>query len=307
MGRSLAGIEREGTPFLVLPVTNLAAFVIWAAFAVPMCAADFNQDRLQEGRIAFQQKRFGEAIDQFRVAAFGSLDQPVLLTECLARLALAQASADKAADADETLNRFVEVERQFGGFGKANLEPELRSSFQLLLTRRIPPGVLAGVPSLSELSEPPPSHGARPPTGSKAARASAPPSPTKVPNEVASPSRGERSRQALAESRRLISASRSADAERILTQALAADPENRELRLSLLEASCLNRTYGTAIAQLPAVTPFAEEEAPSMFYAAVSLYEVGRRSEARDLMQRVGSRVSGPLVDEYAKKIMGNP
>ena len=111
----------------------------------------------------------------------------------------------------------------------------------------------------------------------------------------------------MAEGRRLINASKAGEAERILSQALAADPGNRELRLSLLEASCLNRSYATSIAQVSAVTPFGEGESVSMFYAAVALYEVGRLSEARDLMRRADSRVSGPLVDEYAKKIMGQP
>ena len=44
-----------------------------------------------------------------------------------------------------------------------------------------------------------------------------------------------------------------------------------------------------------------------MFYAAVALYEVGRRDEARTFLQRARSNVSGALVDEYAKKIMGQP
>lgn len=120
-------------------------------------------------------------------------------------------------------------------------------------------------------------------------------------------STADRSRQAIVEGRRLINASRAGEAERVLSQALAADPANRELRLSLLEASCLNRSYATSVAQVSAVSPFGEGESVSMFYAAVALYEVGRLSEARDLMKRADSRVSGALVDEYQKKIMGQP
>ncbi|HEY2798051.1 MAG TPA: hypothetical protein VGK26_09195 [Thermoanaerobaculia bacterium] len=303
---------------------------------------DFNYQRLQEGRMAFQQKRFGEAINQFRVAAFGSLDEPTVLTECLVRLALAQSAAGKTSDTDETLARFVDVEKRFGGFARASLDAETRVEFQALLKKRIAPATLASVPSLSGESlaaaagraspstpaaPKAPAPSAAPATATASSKAAKPGSPVpppssgsasgsasasssmKAPPPPASsgPTLAERSRQAMAEGRRLINASRAGEAERLLSQALAADPGNRELRLSLLEASCLNRSYTTSIAQVSAVSPFGEGESVSMFYAAVALYEVGRLPEARDLMRRADSRVSGPLVDEYAKKIMGQP
>jgi tetratricopeptide (TPR) repeat protein len=311
-----------------------------SASALGAGSDDFNYQRLQEGRMAFQQKRFGEAINQFRVAAFGSLDEPTVLTECLVRLALAQAAAGKTSDADETLARFVDVEKRFGGFARANLDAETRTEFQTLLKKRVAPATLASVPSLSGESAASTAGRASPstPTGPKvpapapapapataAAKATKPGSPlpppssgsgsasasssVKAPPPAAAPgpTLAERSRQAMADGRRLINASRAGEAERILSQALAADPGNRELRLALLEASCLNRSYTTSIAQVSAVSPFGEGESVSMFYAAVALYEVGRLSEARDLMRRADSRVSGPLVDEYSKKIMGQP
>lgn len=282
--------------------------------------------------MAFQQKRFGEAINQFRVAAFGSLDEPTLLTECLVRLALSEAAAGKTSDADETLARFVDVEKRFGAYGRASLEPDIRNDFQALLKKRVAPATLAGVPSLL-VSEPLPKGSSPPkataPATSKAPKASPPPPPPPTPAPAAAASASastksstkasapmpdepyvstaDRSRQAIVEGRRLINASRAGEAERVLSQALAADPANRELRLSLLEASCLNRSYATSVAQVSAVSPFGEGESVSMFYAAVALYEVGRLSEARDLMKRADSRVSGALVDEYQKKIMGQP
>ncbi len=42
------------------------------------------------GRQAFAAKNWVEAKDSFRIAAFGFLDLPVMLTEALAYLALAQ-------------------------------------------------------------------------------------------------------------------------------------------------------------------------------------------------------------------------
>ena len=42
-----------------------------------------------------------------------------------------------------------------------------------------------------------------------------------------------------------------------------------------------------------------------MFYAAVVLYETGNEDEARGYLKRAMPRVSGPLVDEYSRKILG--
>jgi protein involved in temperature-dependent protein secretion len=105
----------------------------------------------------------------------------------------------------------------------------------------------------------------------------------------------------------LITSGKSAEAVRLLNDALRADPGNRDLRLALLEAGCLSRSYGVAAAQLPLVTPFSDTEAAPMFYAAVVLYETGRDNEARTYLEKAGPRVSGPLVDEYSRKILGRP
>jgi hypothetical protein len=104
----------------------------------------------------------------------------------------------------------------------------------------------------------------------------------------------------------MISSGRATDAQRALSEALTADPDNRELRLALLEAACLSRAYSEGAAQVTLVTPFVESEAPSMFYAAVVLYETGKTDEARGYMRRAMPRVTGPLVDEYSKKILGS-
>ncbi len=149
----------------VAVAVGLVAGVFSSAVARGVSSDDFNYQRLQEGRMAFQQKRFGEAINEFRVAAFGSLDEPTVLTECLVRLALAEAAAGKPSDADDTLARFVDVEKRFGGFAKANLESEVRTEFQALLKTRVSPATLAGVPSLSGASQ-------------SAGRSSAPPKPS---------------------------------------------------------------------------------------------------------------------------------
>jgi tetratricopeptide (TPR) repeat protein len=433
----------------------LAVVVAMMPSATVLRADDFNQDRLHDGQDAYAAKRYAEAIDQFRIAAFGSLDRPPLLSECLVRLALAEAAANKSADAGATLERFIEVERRFQSYAKANLQPEIRSSFQALLLARVPQATILSMPSLAGLIEtneqkvaklPPESRqkaleaearrepsnpiwptdlaalalergdtkdaekwatkalslqpanaealalrarsrfaqrryadaladlsalpadaferrpelyaemfvclvearrfddaaaiagripetaATRPDvakartdlaaeqrrTGSAPKAAVAPAStsaggaasdssrkaaaPAAAP---AAPPDPARSKAALEESRRLVLVSRAGDAEKLLNEAIKNDPGNRELRLALLEATCLDRSYPAGAAQVPLVKPFAENEAPAMFYAAVVLYETGRVDEARAYMKLAMPRVSGPLVDEYSKKILG--
>jgi hypothetical protein len=139
------------------------------------------------------------------------------------------------------------------------------------------------------------------PSAAKAAMPNArPAAPSPGPSATPPPAK-----DMLAESRRLVLAGKAGDATKELTVAVKADPGNRDLRLALLEAACLARTYETGAAQVAILTPFGDSEAPSKFYAAVVLYETGKTVEARGYLTEAMPRVSGPLVDEYSKKILG--
>jgi Tfp pilus assembly protein PilF len=445
---------------LILPA--LAAALIAASGLGATAPEDFNASRLRAGEDLYSEKRYAEAIDQFRVAAFGYLDQPGLLSGSLIRLSLAQSAAGKVSDTDSTILRFLEVERLSPSYPPAGLPPELGAEFRSLLLKRVPEPTLLSIPSLAGLVEtedqkiahlppaqrrsameamarrdpgsakwpvaiardalergdakdaevwaskalaieknqaealvvrararmakrdfsgaladlgslPPAVFEKRPelnadrfvclvevgdwpgadraaaslpansssrsdvarasqklasenqrrapsaapvPTPAPAAAAKAPaqterptaaPAPAPQPAAASAPDPAAQSRAALLESRRLVYAGRVTDAERVLKSALQADQTNRELRLALLEAACLGRAYPTAAAQIPLVQPFSESEAPSMFYAAVVLYETGRVQDAQSYLRRAMPRVSGPLVDEYSRKILGEP
>ena len=432
---------------------------------------DFNDARLQSGRVFYDEKRYLEAIDQFRVAAFGFLSRPASLSESLARLTLAQKAAGRGADVDATIQRFLEVQRRFPTYPPPGLDADRQAEFRTILLARVPEATLLSVPALAglveteeqkmaklspaerrtaleasarrdptsavwpvalardasqrsdwkdaekwadkalalqpdnadalalrgrarlmrgqaaqaradfaalpsgELDKRPELYAdvfvvsveagdwqaaddvaaripanlanradvaraqqklaaehqrrasaapARPPapqaapqaataSSASASRASTStntstsakppaPAPTVVPDPAALAAR---SKEVLAQSRQLIQAGRAGDAQRLLTSALQADPQNRELRLVLLEAACLTRSYRDGASQIAFVAPFGETEAPSMFYAAVVLYETGKADEARGYLRRAIPRVSGPLVDEYSKKILG--
>lgn len=129
-------------------VVSAAAVVLLGAPSLGR-ADEFAQGRLASGIDAFRAKRYAEASDQFRIACFGLLDQPVLLTEGLVRLALSQEAAGRRADVEKTLNRFLEVERRFAGYANSHLEAPTRAEFQTLLRARVPVDAIAAVPSLA--------------------------------------------------------------------------------------------------------------------------------------------------------------
>jgi len=310
-----------------------AAILLSLLMVVPRvtCGASpedqFNLERLKSGQNLYLEKRYLDAIAQLHVAAFGYLSKPAPLSECLVWLTLAQTGAGRAGDADATIARFLEIERRFPSYPAASLPPEIRADFRKLLERRVDAAVLASIPSLAPVVEtkeqkfaklPPaaPSAKPAPKTVSSTVAASAtarpapapppPPAPTKAPAPgPTSASVAAGSEAALAQSRRLVASGKAGDAERILTDAVKSDPSNRDLRLALLEAACLTRSYKTGMAQIAVLEPFGEVEAPSMFYAAVVLYDSGHPKEARTYLERSAQKVSGPLVDEYSKKILG--
>jgi Flp pilus assembly protein TadD len=121
--------------------------------AIALAGDDFYQQRLQAGIEAYRAKRLQEAVDELRIAAFGMLEQPTVLLDTLARLALAQQAVGRTADAEFTLNRFIEVERKFNNWGQSQLEPELKKRFEALLREKISSETLLAISSLADLVE----------------------------------------------------------------------------------------------------------------------------------------------------------
>jgi hypothetical protein len=114
-------------------------------------AQDFYTQRLDAGKSEFAAERYGEAADDFRIAAFGMLNDPVRLSEALVRLAVADEAAKRTDDLKATLDRFLEIERRFPSYQKASLEPDIRAKFKELLLAHFPETVIGGIPSLTGL------------------------------------------------------------------------------------------------------------------------------------------------------------
>ncbi|MCC6130416.1 MAG: tetratricopeptide repeat protein [Acidobacteria bacterium] len=115
---------------------------------------EFYLIRLREGQQAYAEKRFLDAVTEYRIACFGLLEEPPLLSNCLAGLALSQDAAGKGAeDVDATLRRFTDVERRFASYGKAPLPPAMKAAFAELVRKRVSPDTLVLLPAASAFFE----------------------------------------------------------------------------------------------------------------------------------------------------------
>ena len=121
-------------PWLVILMTILMA----TSQASGQTALDFSEARLREGEQAYRDRRYPEAIDQFRIAAFGFLEHPALLSEALVMLALSQDSAGRQVDAKATVNRLTDVERRFPSYATARLDRAARSDFERRFRKAFP-------------------------------------------------------------------------------------------------------------------------------------------------------------------------
>ena len=115
-----------------------AGFLVLAA-AAGAGAADFYEGQMRAGEQALAAGRAADSIDPLRVASFGLLEKPALLSECLAALAVAQSRAHRAPEADATLKRFRAVQALFPAQASlSSASAEVRRAFEAFARQRIP-------------------------------------------------------------------------------------------------------------------------------------------------------------------------
>jgi len=113
-----------------------AGFLVFAAAAG---ASDFYEGQMRAGEQALAAGRAAESIDALRVASFGLLEKPALLSECLASLAVAQSRTHRAAEADATLQRFRAVQALFPAQTSLSAaSADVRAAFEAFARQRIP-------------------------------------------------------------------------------------------------------------------------------------------------------------------------
>ena len=131
--------------------------VVIMTWAATVRGADvFYDQRFEAGKAALASQRHLEAAEQLRIAAFGFLDEPKRLSETLAMLTIAHAALGRTAEVEIALQRFVEIEKQFGAYNGNALDPALRTRFEAILVRALPTATLAAIPTLASLLQPAP-------------------------------------------------------------------------------------------------------------------------------------------------------
>lgn len=257
-----------------LQVKFLAVVLLLATSLTAAPADDFYVVRLRAGRDAYKRGQIIEAVDEFRIACFGLLDQPVLLSEGLARLALAQEKAGRSDDLVQTLERFQEVERRFGPWGKGQvaIEPELKAAFEALVRLRLGPEAIQGVAASS-------------PVQSEAFRILAlpPAERTKALEAKASAEPGE-IRWPLALGAEALSANEGKQAEKWAGKALAIDAANPDALVLRARARVRREKYADAAADFRAVPADRLKVEGVAADAFVAFAETGELAAAKALV-----------------------
>ncbi|MCL4806473.1 MAG: hypothetical protein KJ062_01550 [Thermoanaerobaculia bacterium] len=233
----------------------VSIFLAAAALLAPAAGAadDFYVSRLQEGRVALQTGRTAEAADLLRIACFGLLDNPPLLSEGIVWLGLAQERQGRTADVDATLRRFLEAEKRFGGYDRIVLPADARKEFDGILSRRLPQEVLLSMPSLVRLVETEEQKLARMPPAERARALAA--------KAKAEP---ENARWPLEQARLALGQGQAKDAVRFAGQAVALDPSSVEALQLRARALTARRNYPEALADLAALPPGTVDSDPAL-------------------------------------------
>lgn len=153
---------------LLLPLFLLTASIASADDA-------FYETRLATGKQAYVEKRLPDAVADLRIAAFGFLERPALLSETLVWMALAETASSRPERVRWALTRFLEVETKFRPYKQLALDASSRAAFEKILVGTLSPDAIASIPTLAELVS------RRPPPPAKAVARPTPPPVTVVP------------------------------------------------------------------------------------------------------------------------------
>jgi len=129
------------------PKLSLLSLLLFLTMPALAAAVDpFYLGLLRDGRQAYDRKEYASASRLLTLACFGMLDEPKVLADCLARLALAEDRADDVDGFRETFKRLAEVEERFSAYSQGELPPELRAALEPRLVARLPAATLESVP-----------------------------------------------------------------------------------------------------------------------------------------------------------------
>jgi hypothetical protein len=337
--------KRPKTTFLLLAALASAGGLWGGAAATAAAAAvdPFYQTLLRDGQQAYERKDFGAAARTLRLACFGMLEEPPVLADCLARLALAQDAAGDLEGFRESFRRLAEVEERFHGYSQGEIAPELRATLETRLAARLPAATLAGLPAFRSAAQAkkgggaaPPPVAAMPPKPAPAARAPEkekaqvavkpageggerkgaaphvvpPPAPPSAAAAAAAKPLTEAERQKLEQARKLLGDKRTSKELRqafdLSSSVADAHPESKEAQLLAGEGAYRISRWSDAAAYFKRGGDPGDDEPERLFYLAVALYESGDTPAAAAALKRsLPNLKRTPYVDGYAHKILG--
>jgi len=321
----------------------VAAVAGLALAATPATAADpFYLDLLRQGLATRARGQQAEAARLLRLAAFGMLEEPPLLAQALAHLALAQAASGDDEGFQQSVRRLSEAETRFQAYTAADLVPQVRAALESEIVRWVPAAALRLDPAFARLV-PPPAEVAgdgrrqrrRPPsapsTADTATPAAAPPSPSAAnptpqatsppaatpadpqaanpaPHPAAPASPSPETEAKLARARELLEQARVASdlapAMALARQVADAEPANREAQHLAARIAYRGSNWSEAAAYFE--RGGVPADSVQRFYLAVALYEAGGAERAAEVLRQAlpGLRRT-PFVDAYVLRILG--
>lgn len=146
----MTNANRSRISILCLAGGVVAALCVRADAAPPV--DPFYSSLLHEGSRAFEEGEAAAAARDLRIACFGLLEDPPLLTSCLVRLGLAQAETEDKEGFFETFRRLAVVEQRFQTYAAADLPAPVRAQFEDWLVRLVPEAQLASVAQFADLA-----------------------------------------------------------------------------------------------------------------------------------------------------------
>jgi len=299
---------------------------------------------LRQGTFALERGEPDKAVRDLRLACFGFLDEPPLLAQCLVRLGIAQADSGDDDGFRDTFRRVVEVEERFGAYQAADVTPDERAAFEADIVDRIPAQTLeysSVFKRLAQAAEP--AEGAQeegaagtgsgePPATESRGRRSArdtqpdsrkdrPAADQGAPADTPRPAAAEQTpptpaplsandRKDLTRARRLLAAAtRRSDLDQPLALARRvadANPGSREAQHLTAVIAYRASRWHEAVEYFRRGGDPGEDNAESLFYYAVSLYESGDAEEAADALRRSLPHLEAtPFVERYRDRILG--
>lgn len=324
---------------------KIVSLLLLSLLTASIALADdaFYETRLAAGKQAYVEKRMPDAVTDLRIAAFGFLERPALLSETLVWLALAESASNRPERVRWALTRFLEVETKFRPYKQLLLDAPSRAAFEKILVATLSQDSIASIPTLAELvtrrpqapakaaaakPAPPPATSqkivpvpavalqpivpkpvpAPTPTSAAAQQTSAAREPQTMPDvqpRPAVPPADEQAAETIEKAKSLLNQNKNEEAFKALT-ALVAKTPSRTARKYLLHAATRTHQWQLAVSQIPQVEPFLTGEEVTMFYAAIALYQTGKIAAARPLLERSLPGVNpSPFVDEYKQRILG--